>query len=1677
MATEKDFKVKNGLQVGNGLINATNGDVSLRRGMSTTNRIRITSGNIINDTNVIISGNLDVSGNFNITGDINQTSVTTLDVTDKTITVANNAGSAANANGAGIIVDTGTNNPQMIYTSATDEWDFNRSIDINGGSGTGVKIHSGGAIVGAKSGGDTQLMYWGGGPVYYGRSSLGGSVSGHEFRIGGVTKLNVDSNGDTVVSGNLKLGANDLLYTGGGNFDIKHTISSQNITLHTTTSGGATSEIVRVTHNKRVGINIQSPDAPLHVEDSPAGTSAYGGLRVVGAGTGSGSSNVRQIADFGRTSSGSDSGAWIGGRTDETTAIFGAKTASGNIAFEVYQSGWKERMRIKNDGKVGIGTSNPLAQLHIENTTSDGIIVRTTTNAEPYIALQRNSGSNGVAVLRGIDGGDLRIDTGATGAAQTTKMTIEAGGNVGINNTDPDQKLSVNGVISADFNQDYYGSWMSGNSASNGYSTVAVGEWYSSGLYMQKKTGQAFSHIYSYAPSYPIAIAAGSGAHGETALANGEGKVGVGTTAPTAKFHVVDNDSDDYIAIFKQTHASNLGTVNIDTPTDNNSRPSRLDFSRGGTLKWKTGMVYGDASNGWGLSDATASGTAIQQTRFLVKPGGNVGIGTTDPGHLLDILNAGSGDATIKVKSTTAGDPTLLFDSAAVNRNAVIKFLDQGSAVAGRIQYVHNGDRMDFQAGSSTGATMSILNGKVGIGTDNPFATSHVKYTSWSSGAPYGTVQLIEGNAVNDNNWGHLVITDTDTAVGQGGAISFATGAASSMNPFAGIKGVAEGSTFGGIGLFTRASGGTATQRMNIKANGDVKVGALAIGSATTAPLHVAKASTDVQAIFGDNNSSIDDPSIRIIGRNSANNAIRYTFLGLDADANHGYLGYNAGAGGFVNALSFNTDGIVTVEQHLQLAAINNTDSGTQTRRVFIYDTRKDSDGGAWRHRTQHTSWYNEAASATRSATKKFPQVAVIVSTSTKVLIHDGDDPDMPVWMEFSLPGHTVASNWASTSVGLGSPGFQAATPMSVHMLNGLLVIGCQAGGQLGGYLVNFISEWMCDMVHYGSATDQFYTKFANGIAERNDSTTRAVPQRYSNSDPNPKIAGRLNNGAVNDVDMCVLPDAPIDPSTGLPEPTIALATLQGVNIITDQGTVAYITAGAGSAYNGASYVRITDNYNLIFEQDSAGRAQFYIPLTESSRTSQTNDGSITDKVIMKWYESGGSHYFPYYKGAGIINGEAMKGDRHALIGDTGDLTLVDPHDVSNTDNYSAAYIGSDYTTGWMTGAGHLATLNGKTTGNLTTSDVLGGIGNFTDANAWSVPSGWSLSSNIATGSNVTAYLTPASNGILTTGAQYQVTITQSSWSSGFAYIYMGTGAPGGKNHYINLPQSTGTFTYTLTAYSTNFGIYGANYSGVLDNVTVKTLEPDRTPHEKGVLPHGTITRTAVETGAELVGYTGFSANNYLRHPGFTFGNEFVISFWMKTATNFGCAFHTAQGTRVEFAGGAARFTMYDGSYTVDLRDEVFPVSEWTKVDCIRDVDYGALYVNGRLVEEETRSNFGALNNDGGALTIGNRSDSASEPFDGVLSLFRISKKGRPTAAQILQYYEEEKHLFQENAYMTIGGTSNVVTALAYDHDTDLLHIGNSWGKSTFSGLRMVDYTSDVVGNDIDASGGMIVED
>jgi hypothetical protein len=91
-------------------------------------------------------------------------------------------------------------------------------------------------------------------------------------------------------------------------------------------------------------------------------------------------------------------------------------------------------------------------------------------------------------------------------------------------------------------------------------------------------------------------------------------------------------------------------------------------------------------------------------------------------------------------------------------------------------------------------------------------------------------------------------------------------------------------------------------------------------------------------------------------------------------------------------------------------------------------------------------------------------------------------------------------------------------------------------------------------------------------------------------------------------------------------------------------------------------------------------------------------------------------------------------------------------------------------------------------------------------------------------------------------------------------------------------------------------------------------------------------------------------------------------------------------------------------------------------------------------------------------------------------ALFRTSNT-IPSAEQIKKMYDDEKFLFQESAKATLYGSSDAVTALAYDDDTELLHVGTSAGRSDFQGLRRINNTTDAVGTAISASNGFIVEE
>jgi hypothetical protein len=199
---------------------------------------------------------------------------------------------------------------------------------------------------------------------------------------------------------------------------------------------------------------------------------------------------------------------------------------------------------------------------------------------------------------------------------------------------------------------------------------------------------------------------------------------------------------------------------------------------------------------------------------------------------------------------------------------------------------------------------------------------------------------------------------------------------------------------------------------------------------------------------------------------------------------------------------------------------------------VFIYDTSKDSDGGAWRKRTQNTSWYNETLdTATRGSRKEFPAVAVIVSSSASVTIYDGDDPSLPMWMVFESNSDDLFRS------------ITGSVPLFAH--NGILLAGTSTGDS-GLCKASFIDDTGFRYRDGGVSGNK--GDYLGNISGRNAGLGFSGNDSY---DTNLQIV----NDTIRDVAMTVLPNAPIDAATGLPVPTIAVATGAGISVIKDNRT------------------------------------------------------------------------------------------------------------------------------------------------------------------------------------------------------------------------------------------------------------------------------------------------------------------------------------------------------------------------------------------------------------------------------------------------------------------------------------------------------------------------------------------
>ena len=364
---------------------------------------------------------------------------------------------------------------------------------------------------------------------------------------------------------------------------------------------------------------------------------------------------------------------------------------------------------------------------------------------------------------------------------------------------------------------------------------------------------------------------------------------------------------------------------------------------------------------------------------------------------------------------------------------------------------------------------------------------------------------------------------------------------------------------------------------------------------------------------------------------------------------------------------------------------------------------------------------------------------------------------------------------------------------------------------------------------------------------------------------------------------------------------------------------------------------------------------------------------------------------------------------------------------------------------------------------------------------------------NVASGSSSNGYAYQTQTTVV--GKTYVLTFDNYHVDGSEGYVNIGTSIGGDQYVYQNMGTSSSwtshSFTITATTTTTFIGFYSRPNGNVrYDNISFREAEEDRSVNGNGLQVFGTITKTPVAVGADLVGYSNFSSGNYFQQSyssNLDFGTGDISAMgWFKVEyTYVGTKIFfdkanpswpgTGSGQRVFFGLNGNDYLYYYTDNGLGTTSTAVPSNVWIHACFVRSGTSHQLYMNGKHVLTNIHT-ASSLSGSGNVLTVGNGTPSKANPWPGQLALWRLSATV-PSPEQIKKIYNDEKHLFQENAKCTLYGTSDAVTALAYDDDTELLHVGTSAGRSDFQGLRRINNTTRAIGTAISAVDGFIVEE
>ena len=666
-----------------------------------------------------------------------------------------------------------------------------------------------------------------------------------------------------------------------------------------------------------------------------------------------------------------------------------------------------------------------------------------------------------------------------------------------------------------------------------------------------------------------------------------------------------------------------------------------------------------------------------------------------------------------------------------------------------------------------------------------------------------------------------------------------------------------------------------------------------------------------------------------------------------------------------------------------------------------------------------------------------FPSLMILVAESDSVEILDADTVGQPLWKSIDFTGSAISA---------------------IAVKEGILVVGTATG-----------------LVVHNLIT-----------GDSKSHTTTSAPAI---------INDRVSSGA-----MTVLDYAPIDPATGLPVPTIAVATHGGASIINGP-------AGVGTVVNWTQTVYGTICCSVSFRCDGALCAVFDLnPLLRRFRHVLHKLPTSDIEGSHAYHKDVSDEFYPQYVNAGylqtsipISSKPSNYGKDFIGIGNVGladasnyQLSLIHANPEEPTKGMLAA-ITSEYNTGWMVGDTKFCALCSTDTSDLVGSAELVRNGEqWVGAIANTAPNEWSKAGELtqyAVTEEGTLRVERNNEGGLNT-QQSISTEAGKSYVISFDLI-----DDGGGNILVATTRPTTTRTFSGTGKKsftfnadddlTTIGFRGSSSSTQIieiDNFSVLVADFDQSALQNGLIVNGAIERPPVAAGSDLVAYSGFSSDNYLEQPynaDLDFGaGDFSVMAWVKAGS-------TSTTTIVERSGLLDGFEFYKntisanaylsvriGGQLVSATKGSISGDEWHHVMFKKESGIVSIYHNGGLVHEG--ANTGDVVPVPSPLFIGY---SPSKPrvheLEGI-ALVKISGAA-PSAEQIAKIYNDEKRMFKEGAQSTLYGSSDAVLAIDHDDITGTLHAGTSDGRSEFDGLVRVNNTTDST-SVISAHDGLVVE-